>query len=416
MTHSSALDGNKIEAVVLPSVSAMVEEILDDIIDDVFNEVSSNLPAPVKPPPERRRLRHQLSQDLAVPRIGWSHTAKLAVLVTVLACCSNVVFLELLVVQDPGIGNLLTFSQFLVISIEGFVFTTKFGTLRPQVPFAAWLVLVMMYFLVNVINNYALSYNIPMPLHMVFRAGSLLVNMLMGMLILGKKYDRLKYVSVLMISMGILLCTVMSATNRVSLKTGKVIFYNDTEVVEMMEEDGLHLEDMKQLLCGVSLMTISLILSARMGIYQEDLFTRYGKHAKEALFYTHALPLPLFFFLAPDIVKHWRVCLASKEVLVPLLDVNIPVMVLHLAANVVLQYVCIFSVFVLTTECTSLTASLVLTTRKFISLLFSIWYFTNPFTPLHWAGTGLVFAGILLFSDIPGYLETLRNLSQKKQL
>jgi len=52
---------------------------------------------------------------------------------------------------------------------------------------------------------------------------------------------------------------------------------------------------------------------------------------------------------------------------------------------------------------------------KFISLLFSIWYFTNPFTPLHWAGTGLVFAGIILFSDIPGYLERHRNLTQKKQ-
>lgn len=405
-----ALDGNKIQTVVLPSDCKMVEEILDDIIENVVTKCCS-----VKPPPPRR-LTHQLSQDLTVPRIGWSQTAKLAVLVTILACCSNVVFLELLVIQDPGIGNLLTFSQFLVISIEGFVFTTKFGTRRPQVPFGAWLVLVMMYFLVNVINNYALSYNIPMPLHMVFRAGSLLVNMLMGIFILGKRYDRVKYLSVLMISLGILLCTVMSATNRVSLKTGKVIFYNDTEVVEIMEEDGLHLEDVRQLLSGVTLLTVSLFLSARMGIYQEDLFTRYGKHAKEALFYSHALPLPLFTFLAQDIVKHWRVCMASTEVNIPLLEVKIPVMVLHLAANVVLQYVCIFSVFVLTTECTSLTASLVLTTRKFLSLLFSIWYFTNPFTPLHWAGTGLVFAGILLFSDIPGYLETHRNLTLKKQL
>ena len=415
MTTSGALDGNKIESVVFPSDSKIVEEILDDIIENVVTEVCSDLPAPVKPPPWRR-LKHQLSQDLTVPRVGWSQTAKLAVLVTILACCSNVVFLELLVIQDPGIGNLLTFSQFLVISIEGFVFTTKFGTLRPQVPFGAWLVLVMMYFLVNVINNYALSYNIPMPLHMVFRAGSLLVNMLMGIFILGKKYDRMKYLSVLMISLGILICTVMSATNRVSIKTGKVIFYNDTEVVEILEEDGLHLEDVKQLLCGVTLLTVSLFLSARMGIYQEHLFTRYGKHAKEALFYTHALPLPLFTFLAQDIVKHWRVCMASTGILIPMLDISVPVMVLHLAANVVLQYVCIFSVFVLTTECTSLTASLVLTTRKFISLLFSIWYFTNPFTPLHWAGTGLVFAGILLFSDIPGYLETHRNLRRKKQL
>ena len=118
------------------------------------------------------KLRHQLSQDLTVaPDTGWSLTAKIAVLVTVLACCANVVFLELLVSKEPGIGNLVTFAQFLVISIEGFIMTTQCGRVSPNVPFSAWLVLVLMYFLVNITNNYALSYNIPMPLHMIFRSG-----------------------------------------------------------------------------------------------------------------------------------------------------------------------------------------------------------------------------------------------------
>ena len=35
---------------------------------------------------------------------------------------------------------------------------------------------------------------------------------------------------------------------------------------------------------------------------------------------------------------------------------------------------------------------------QFASLLFSIWYFHNPFTPHHWIGTALVFAGTLVFS------------------
>ena len=168
-----------------------IEELLNE---DLSEEIADNLVTQnnVSPKLHRRRLRHQLSQDLSVPRAGWSFPAKIAVVVTVLACCSNVVFLELLVIQDPGIGNLITFAQFLVISIEGFVITTKFGTVPPKVPFSAWLVLVVMYFLVSVTNNYALSFNIPMPLHMVFRAGSLIVNMVMGICILGKKYDRVK--------------------------------------------------------------------------------------------------------------------------------------------------------------------------------------------------------------------------------
>ena len=43
--------------------------------------------------------------------------------------------------------------------------------------------------------------------------------------------------------------------------------------------------------------------------------------------------------------------------------------------------------------------------RKFLSLLFSIWYFQNPFSTVHWIGTSLVFGGIILFSDIPALLR-----------
>ena len=421
-------ENNKVEDIRAPCDETdfcseqvrLCDEILNEIIDNVINECSSDI-SPVKPPSsvvrrKKPKLKHQLSQDLSVaPDTGWSATAKVAILVTVICCCANVVFLELLVSKDSGIGNLVTFAQFLLISIEGFVFTTKCGTVSPQVPFSAWLVLVIMYFLVSVTNNYALSFNIPMPLHMIFRAGGLLVNMLMGIFIMGKTYNRIKYVSILMISSGIFLCTVMSATNRVSIKTGKVIFYNETESEEHDLIDDFDFEEIRQLVCGVLLLTFALILSTRMGIYQEDLFTTYGKHAKEALFYTHALPLPFFLLLSPDILHHWNVCLASSPVLIPIIGVSAPIMVLHLLANACLQYACIFSVFVLTTECTSLTASLVLTVRKFISVLFSIWYFQNPFTGPHWVGTGLVFSGVLLFSDIPGYIKKERIRTWKKQ-
>lgn len=57
--------------------------------------------------------------------------------------------------------------------------------------------------------------------------------------------------------------------------------------------------------------------------------------------------------------------------------------------------------FILTTECTSLTVTLIVTLRKFLSLLFSIFYFKNPFNLAHWAGTALVFGGTLMFADVP---------------
>lgn len=64
------------------------------------------------------------------------------------------------------------------------------------------------------------------------------------------------------------------------------------------------------------------------------------------------------------------------------------------------RYLCVGSVFRLTSECTALTVTLVLTLRKFLSLVFSIVYFNNPFTLYHWLGTFLVFTGTLIFTEV----------------
>ena len=174
--------------------------------------------------------------------------AQLAIVLVLVGCMSNVIFLELMIKEDPGSGNLITFSQFCVIALEGLVFTTKFLTVPPKVPFTSWITLVIMFFLVSVSNNYALNFNIPMPLHMIFRAGSLIANMMMGIVLLGRRYTTTKYISVLMITAGILVCTVMSAKS---------------PQADSGEGDSLWLA------LGIFLLTFALFLSARMGIYQE---------------------------------------------------------------------------------------------------------------------------------------------------
>ena len=161
------------------------------------------------------------------------------------------------------------------------------------------------------------------------------------------------------------------------------------------------------------MLTVALLLSARMGVYQEVIYGKYGKYPKEALFYTHALPLPGFLLLSGDIWHHFNICLASTPITLPYLNVGLPSMVLYLIGNVMTQYLCILSVFILTSECPSLLVTLVVTLRKFLSLLFSIWYFQNPFTLAHWFGTVLVFGGTLMFSDIHNLV--FRSKDSKKQ-
>uniref|UniRef100_A0A182PVC9 GYF domain-containing protein n=1 Tax=Anopheles epiroticus TaxID=199890 RepID=A0A182PVC9_9DIPT len=330
--------------------------------------------------------------------------AALAIALVFVGCCSNVVFLELLVKIDPGSGNLITFLQFLFIALEGFLFTSKCGTVRPRIGLKDYTILVVMFFVASVCNNYAFDFNIPMPLHMIFRAGSLIANMVMGILILKKRYDFSKYLSVGMISTGIVICTIVSGTK-----------VESTQVLKnAADEDPVAVFFWWTL--GIALLTLALFVSARMGLYQEVLYKRYGKHPKEALFYTHLLPLPFFALLAGNIWEHIQLANASPLQPIPVLGVSLPITWLYLLGNVLTQYVCISSVYVLTTECSSLTVTLVVTLRKFVSLLFSIVYFSNPFTVHHWIGTILVFVGTIIFTEVVGKVRAaLSSGSEEKK-
>ncbi|XP_040269339.1 UDP-xylose and UDP-N-acetylglucosamine transporter [Bufo bufo] len=314
-------------------------------------------------------------------------------------CCSNVVFLELLARKFPGCGNIVTFAQFLLIAIEGFIFQANFGRKRPLIPMRYYVIMVTMFFTVSVVNNYALNLNISMPLHMIFRSGSLIANMILGIIILKKRYSASKYMSIVLVSLGIFICTLMSAKQVASHSTSS-------------EEDGF--ANFLWWLLGVAALTFALLLSARMGIFQETLYKEYGKHSKEALFYNHALPLPGFLLLAPDIYNHAVMFSQSEPFQLPVLGIQMPIMWFYLLMNVITQYVCIRGVFILTTECPSLTVTLVVTLRKFLSLIFSILYFNNPFTTLHWIGTFLVFMGTLLYTEVWNTFQTAPSKDQKE--
>ncbi len=124
--------------------------------------------------------------------------------------------------------------------------------------------------------------------------------------------------------------------------------------------------------------------------------------------------MPFFVFLGADIYHHFSVAASSAPVTVA--GLSCPSMLLYLALNVATQYACISAVFVLTSECASLTVTLIVTLRKFLSLLFSIWYFRNPFTGAHWVGTFLVFGGTLLFSDVHGMVaRKLRPVTKAEE-
>ncbi|CAF3530240.1 unnamed protein product [Rotaria sp. Silwood1] len=207
------------------------------------------------------------------------------------------------------------------------------------------------------------------------------------MIILKKRYPLRQIFAVLLITFGIFLATYASSQSLNKQKQSSHVEINETK------------PDFFKWLIGIGMLIFALLVSALMGIYQEKLYAEYGKYPEEALFYSHCLPLPLFAFVGESIYHHAQ--LFNQSTWLPLFsNVGIPIMWAYLICNVLTQYFCIRSVFILTTECPSLIVTLVITLRKFISLLFSIIYFQNHFTLNHCIGTAAVFLGTFLFSNI----------------
>ncbi|KAI7694906.1 hypothetical protein SSS_01613 [Sarcoptes scabiei] len=238
--------------------------------------------------------------------------------------------------------------------------------------------------------------------------------MLLGMIIMGHRYPSFKIISVLAITFGLILCTFEEYRVKHSFKFEKI---------QSFTTESSSNSSWSQLI-GFVCITLSLFLSAGIGIYQEFLAKKFCPCPSETLYYVHLLSMPMFFLgVSDDLRKHFEIFGSSlistlqifsdsqqsslfsvKNFYQKCLQVHnqdpTKFLWLWLALIVASQYCCIRSVYHLTTICSSLSVTLCVTNRKFLSLLFSILYFGNLFTFWHWLGSTIVFISIICFYSI----------------
>jgi len=297
-----------------------------------------------------------------------------SIILLIISCCTNVVFLEHMIKSVPKSGNMINFFQFLFVASEGLIFQSKFFTVKREIPLKKYFLMVALFFSSNITNMMALGFNIPMPLHMIFKSGSLVFNMIMGYLVIGRKYSYSKIASILLVSLGICICTL--ASNQVN---EQVVFQG-------------------KMLVGLLLMLISLVTSARLGVYQETVFKEHGKHTREAAFYNHIIPLPMYLIFSGNIAESIEKFNLSSLETIPLIGVKLPVLWQYLILNLVTQYICIRCVFHLIASISSLSVTLLVTLRKFVSLAISVVYFGNHFSSQHCLGALFVLVGTLVYT------------------
>ncbi len=294
-------------------------------------------------------------------------------------CIANHTLLEALVTHDPGIGPLVTLTYFITPTIEGlrhFVTLRPPFFVRPKVPMVFHLSMVALYFSLSLLNNMAFNYRIPMAFHTVFRSSSLISNVLVGYLVLRKSYPARKLASVGLVTAGIVAATLGSAKTQ-------------TEATE---------EEFSTWVFGVGVLVATAFLSTFLGVLQEYISRRFGKSPEENLFFSHALSLPFFALVSRDVGEHLTSALRSRPIELFGGALSLPVTVVTLVATNITQLLCIKSVFKTIADTDSLTVTLLVTLRKFISVVLSVIYFGAPFTPILWAGSIAAFLGAYLFT------------------
>ncbi|KAJ5186026.1 UAA transporter [Penicillium cf. griseofulvum] len=329
-------------------------------------------------------------------------------------CCANVFALEAIIKEQPTAGPLITFAQFTICAL----FTIP-SFLSPSagpralflnqraIPLRSWVVYTAYFVSVNLLNNWAFAYKISVPLHIILRSAGPVASMVIGYIYNGKRYSRGQIASVGMLTIGVAAAAMADAQSKgVSIHADSVAADTMTTVT------------------GFTILALAMVLSAFQGIYADRLYATYGRdHWKEALFYSHALSLPLFLTSCPQLLDQWRVVSSSPSLLSHLNSglwvssgpvrstafsvlaqicqigamktflTHLPVQVAYLGMNALTQYLCIRGVHLLSAKSSSLTVTIFLNVRKLVSLLLSIYLFGNHLAGGVLVGAALVFVG-----------------------
>lgn len=350
-------------------------------------------------------------------------------------CCSNAITMERITSTYPHSGVLVTFFQFLIVFLYGLPSQLTFT--RPEtaqaangnpnnhetpsrspiarrtwlprlkkrrVPLLPYLIQVALFFVLSTLNNAAFAYHIPMTVHIIFRSGGMIVNMVLGWLLVKKRYTLRQVISVLVVTVGIVLTTLSASKPKSKAATSQTV------------ETSLYAQ-------GIAILSLALLLSGFLGLVQDWVFARYITPTEsqagsdpdvlpswqENMFFLHTLALPLFFFSKENIIGELSRMSISAPIssctipsrmqhYIPAYTSTIPSIFIYLFLNTITQLLCVMGVNRLTGRVTSLTVTLILTVRKAVSLLLSVAVYGRQSNAAMWAGAALVFIGTIGYS------------------
>lgn len=233
---------------------------------------------------------------------------------------------------------------------------------------------------VSTLNNVVFSYDVSVLFHTIFRSSSLLVNTILGWLWFSKRYSVYQVASMVLITGGLLAVTTANTHGDAAVEVSSHWFIGMGLLVVTSLVSPLmgQLQD----LCFKSARSVEV----GGGSYLIDECVAAGIHSNpppiwiEALCLTHLCSIPLFLWNFPLLFR-------SLAYLSPSLFTTV-------STNVVSQLACISGVYSLTSVAGSFTLTMVLSLRKFISVVYSLLAFGYADTLSSQELIGIVIVGV----------------------
>lgn len=328
-----------------------------------------------------------------------------AVLMVFGGCMGAIVAMEVVLKADPKSGNLLTLTAVLMVLLQSLPGRIQARGLKPlAAPVASHAKFSALWVSMSVLANYAFAYKISVAIFTLIRSCNIIATVLLGYTVFGERFSAEQLLCVLAVTVGIFLASLgeMKTLNTSGpTPAGCSALGTCAEITTPAPDGDVELATWA---IGIAMLAFVQLLQGFLGHVQSSYYKTYKDLAPknelcdEFLFTSHVAALLPLLCLKDDIMTAARAAIASEPV--PHLPFHLPCQILWLLVNNVSQTICLKGVFRTSATVTPLALTIILSVRKFLSVVVSIVLFSNPWTVQHSVATVLIFGGAFSYSQV----------------
>jgi len=287
---------------------------------------------------------------------------------------------ELLLSQTAGCLPTLFFIQYVYVLLT-YIPQAPGMLMNRKIPLQYHMGCVVFSYLFPTFCSLSLDMGLPASIVMILKSLVLVFNMLVGAVLLGKKYSFMQVLAVAMVTVGVGMTSCSSFWQKNPDKTLDASTLSPAGLAAM---------------CG------ALLCVALLGATQEYVNKKHGKHVDEQMFYMHFLGFPLFYSKMDSIIATCNTWMTSDRTM-DVFGIEIPYFIALLVINTCMGDLLKRGTSKLIALTSSLTANLVVSFMRFCALLVSgFWLNAPPYPPLmlFFVGSLLILGGTVLYGAV----------------